>query len=325
MLRRGNSWSGRLYEGGRERWISLGPDYQAACRKWREIKRGEPIPVTITVADGAKQWIETYIATARGKKGQAMARSRVRMYLAPAMGWKLVGKVTPDDLRAYRLWLERQEISLQTVAHILADARCFFRWCEDAGYLDRSPFPRRVMPRIQEREPDRLSDEEADIVASLPGSLGLTARLGLATGLRWGEMARALTKDVDGGVLVVKQTKSGKIRRVLLPSEILRELRGRVGKLIPYGEKSVGSFNRDVRAKTAIPGFHAHQLRHTFACQWLESGGSLPALQQILGHADIKTTQRYGRLSDQAVFEEAIRVQTVAKTVAVASAGLANP
>jgi integrase len=248
------------------------------------------------------------------------------MYLAPRLGWKLAEEVTKDDLRSYRVWLEKKGISTQTVGHILSDARCFFYWCEDAGYISRAPVPRKLLPRVPERPPDRLTDEEVQAVASIPDPHGFVVRLGLATGLRWGELCRAQASDVQNGVLVVSKTKTGKVRRVPLSSDIRDELRSRVGRLIPFSVRASGSFNRVVRTRSGVSRFHLHQLRHTFACRWLERGGSLAALQQILGHSTIVTTQRYARLTDQHVREEAERlevfqVQTVAETVATAGFG----
>jgi integrase/recombinase XerD len=59
---------------------------------------------------------------------------------------------------------------------------------------------------------------------------------------------------------------------------------------------------------SGVRRFHVHQLRHTFACRWVEQGGNLAALQQVLGHASIVTTQRYARLTDEAVRREAERL-----------------
>ena len=70
-----------------------------------------------------------------------------------------------------------------------------------------------------------------------------------------------------------------------------------------------------------IAKFHVHQLRHTFACRWLEAGGSLAALQQLLGHSTIVTTQRYGRLSEPSVASEMARVGQRATNGATSSDG----
>jgi integrase len=119
-------------------------------------------------------------------------------------------------------------------------------------------------------------------------------------------MQRARMDHIVGSVLTVAQTKSGRVRRVPLAADLLAELRNRVGSIMPFRDPSV--FARKVRRLSGVERFHPHQLRHTFACTWLEAGGSLPALQQILGHAEISTTQRYGRLADSAVNAEAARV-----------------
>jgi site-specific recombinase XerD len=50
-----------------------------------------------------------------------------------------------------------------------------------------------------------------------------------------------------------------------------------------------------------VKGFHVHRLRHTFACRYLERGGQLSALKEILGHASIRTTERYAKLLQKAV------------------------
>ena len=217
-----------------------------------------------------------------------------------------MSRVTKEDLRAYRAWLDGRPISPQTVVHVLSDARCFFRWAEDAGYVERSPWPRRLQPRIQERPPDRLTAAESATLVALPDPYGFAIRFGLATGLRWGEMTRARADQVEKGMLVVSGTKSRKVRRVPLPPEFQRELRLRVGKLVPFTNS--GDFNRHVRKLSGISRFHVHQTRHSFACSWLERGGSLAALQQILGHASVVTTQRYARLSDEHVRAEAERI-----------------
>jgi integrase/recombinase XerD len=295
---------------GKVKWIALGRNYPAACQKLRQLKsEGEHILQDVSVRQAARQWLASYVPTARQPKGQKLAARRVERYFDPLFGHLLLRRVSKEHLRSFRLYLENEGLQPRTVQHVLSDARCFFNWCEDAGLIDRSPFPRRIMPRIQERPPDRLSDEQAEQLRHLPEPYGFVCRLALATGLRWGELTRAQASDLERGFLVVHHTKSSRIRRVPLPSDVLAEVRQRVGKLVPYAEVSPGTFARTLRRMTGIEKFHCHQMRHTFACQWLERGGSLAALQQILGHASIETTQRYARLTDEVVMREAERLE----------------
>lgn len=309
MFQRGRSYYVRLRVDGKDVWRSLGADYPEAKRKLRQLKTGAmPLNGRLTVTEAAGRWLETYIATARTEKGRRTAATRVRMYLKPFFAFVPLWKVGPEHIRRYRLWLEGHDISPTTVWHILSDVRCLLRWCEEVGLVERSPFPRRVMPRLQEQPPDRLSEAEVARLLAIREPYGFVVRLALGTGLRWGELTRAQASHVEGDMLVVSQTKSGRVRRVPLPPELLRELRSRVGRLVPYATGSPGSFAKAVRKETGIERFHVHQMRHTFACSWIERGGSLAALQQMLGHASVVTTQRYARLSDDAVRREAERL-----------------
>ena len=311
MFRRGSSYYVRLREGGTDEWHSLGSNYQRACRQRLELLRGQRrpdiCPDTRTVSQAAREWLSVYVKVARRPYGLRQAASRVERYLDPFLGPMLAARVVSDDLRRYRAWLEEEhDVSPVTVLHVLSDARCLFRWCEEAGYIGKAPIPRRLLPKIQERPPDRLTDEEVEVLVRIPDPYGFVVRLALGTGLRWGELVRAQRGDLENGMLTVHHTKSYKVRRVPVPPELMRELHARVGRLVAFS--SSGQFNNRVRILSHVWRFHVHQLRHTFACRWVERGGNLAALQQVLGHSSIVTTQRYARLSDDAVRAEAERL-----------------
>jgi integrase len=110
--------------------------------------------------------------------------------------------------------------------------------------------------------------------------------------------------------LVVERTKSHRVRRIPLAETdplLEREIALRVGKLIPFVESSVGSFNRKVRDLSGVQGFTHHRLRHTFAYRWLARGGNIVALKEVLGHSDIKMTLRYASATAEFVRAEARR------------------
>ena len=307
----------RVYENGRETWLSLGADYAEACRKLRALRSSDaPLTKSVLLAGVVRSWQESYVRTARSPYNQQQTESRTKRFLLEFYGPVDLSRVTRDSVRRYRLWLEKQSLKPLTVVHVLADLRCLLNWCVENELIDFSPFPKRVMPRIQERAPDRLTDAEVEAVIRIPDPYGFVVRLALATGLRWGELIRLKSTDIQDGVIMVQQTKSARVRRVPVAKGLAPELRDRIGKLAPFS--SSGQFNVRVQKLSGVERFHVHQLRHTFACRYLESGGSLAVLQELLGHSTVRMTQHYARLADDHVRREFERLddQTVAATVA---------
>ncbi|NOT32969.1 MAG: tyrosine-type recombinase/integrase [Candidatus Eisenbacteria bacterium] len=260
------------------------------------------------------RWLETYVATARNVKGQRLAACRFTRYVAGSLLHISLRRLSGDHIRKFRLELEHDHhLSPYTVMHVLSDLRCFLRWAVDAGILERTPFPARVMPRIAETLARGLSEPEVAHLVRFPGRAGFVLRLLLETGLRWAESCQVTRHDVRGSLLEIAHTKSGRVRRVPLSPGLIEEIGEIDGPLNPFSPRSPGSFSRRVRRVSDITGFHVHRCRHTFAIRWLEAGGNLAVLQQILGHRDLSTTMRYARVTDDLVRREAERVAKVRK------------
>lgn len=263
----------------------------------------------LSVREAAMRWLASAVATQRNEKGRRLAATRIRDHLAPLLGERILAALTADDIRGYRLALERKRLAPLTVTHLLSDLRALLLWACEAELIARSPFPRRVMPRVDERVPRGLAADEVARLVALPDPWGFVVRLLLGTGLRWAEACRARAEHVRAGLLEVEHTKSGRVRRIPLPRSLAAEVAARRGRLVPYAAGSPGTFARTVRAKCDIPGFHVHRLRHTFAMRWLAGGGSLAVLQELLGHREIGTTMRYARVADELVRREVARVE----------------
>src|SRR5512143_3886982 len=111
----------RLYRDGQERYLSLGTDFEKAKEKaerarkeWAPLKRER-----VTVEHAAERWLATYVKTQRTEQGQGISKQRVHDYLVPFMGQMLLERLAGEDVRAYRLWLERTtKLSVCTVWHV---------------------------------------------------------------------------------------------------------------------------------------------------------------------------------------------------------------
>src|SRR5512143_1878798 len=93
VYRNGKSFYFRKWDAGRDLWVPLGSDYEKARDKLRKLRSGDGPLATGTVRELAERWVATYVATMRTPHGRKQAAQRVRDYLGPSLGQKLVALV----------------------------------------------------------------------------------------------------------------------------------------------------------------------------------------------------------------------------------------
>ncbi|MGH9682297.1 MAG: tyrosine-type recombinase/integrase [Candidatus Acidiferrales bacterium] len=149
----------------------------------------------------------------------------------------------------------------------------------------------------------------------------------LHTGMRKGEILGLRWEQINWEKrhILLTDTKNGEPRRVPVDRILLHELSehrlrienselvfpsyDRDGKVVPMADVK-GAFGR-VLTDASITNFRFHDLRHTFASHYMMSGGNLYTLAKILGHKDIKMTQRYADLSPDFIDRERERMDTI--------------
>lgn len=126
----------------------------------------------------------------------------------------------------------------------------------------------------------------------------LIAKLCLATGAKWGEIEKIKKHQIENNELTLPPTTRVNERTIPLSPNLFNEItslsKGKKNNQRLFKD-SYREFRRVIqKSNTGIPEWQlTHILRHTFSAHFLINGGSLPALQKILGHKMISTTMRY--------------------------------
>jgi integrase/recombinase XerC len=233
------------------------------------------------------------------------------------------------DVQALRSWLARLRstgAARTTLARRAAAARTFTAWAHRTGLLPADPGAQLASPRPHQTLPPVLRQDQALALVERPdtddGPLGLRDRLVLellyATGIRVGELVGLDVDDVDRHRRVVRVVGKGdKERSVPFGAPAEEALgawlqRGRPalassgsGPALVLGAKGRRIDPRTVRRLVHehlaglpdAPDLGPHGLRHSAATHLLEGGADLRAVQEILGHASLSTTQIYTHVS----------------------------
>jgi len=227
---------------------------------------------------------------------------------------------TVDDVRSYMVALQQRGVNPRTQARALSVLRGFYKHLGKIGLRESDPTSGVQSPKLGRRLPHTMNVDE---IIRLLNSYDLTDPLGLrdramletmyCAGLRVSELInlRISSLKLDDACLLVPG-KGDKVRMVPLASMTvdllrlyLRDARPYLtaGRTSPYifltkrgTPMSRQQFWRDLRARAKglhIGDIHPHMLRHSFATHMLERGADLRSIQELLGHANISTTQIY--------------------------------
>jgi len=231
------------------------------------------------------------------------------------------------DLLHGRKWLgslRQHGLSSASIQRILSACRSFYRWLIRETYVSKNPFDLLKAPRRSRRLPNTLDIDTVQQLVVLKGDDPLTIRdraileLFYSSGLRLSELVSLDMSDVDLSAGEARVTGKGNKTRIIpvgryageaikdwLPirqtmaneAEAAMFVSQRGGRL---AARSVEKRIKDWAIRQGLSrNVHPHMLRHSFASHMLESSGDLRAVQELLGHQNISTTQIYTHLDFQ--------------------------
>jgi integrase/recombinase XerD len=231
-------------------------------------------------------------------------------------------RITHEDITDYLWGRKSKGIQPSSLARYIASLRAFYRFLLAESILEKDPTAFLQSPRKPERLPRYLTVEEVSrLIGSVRGQrhdrVRLRAMLELmyATGMRVGELTRLTFDQVDLTVGYVRAYGKGSKERVVPVGTRARlavqgylnkrpETPASVKTLFVSNRKtpmSPSQFWRLIRAAAREAGIRKpvtpHTLRHSFASHLVQNGADLRAVQEMLGHASISTTQIYTHLS----------------------------
>lgn len=245
-------------------------------------------------------WLDQTYRAAGRSAGTIRARGS---YLRTLARGHDILELDRDDLLEYLV--ERRALAPESRKSLLASLRSFYAWAHRRGLIAENPafeLPSTTVPPAEPRPVPTAVLERARAVADRETLLMLD--LGALEGLRRSEIARVHADDVTDFGLVVAG-KGGVVRRVPIHPRLRGRLAGLRGWAFPSpvrpGQPVTGDYVAS-RLEAVLPApYRAHALRHYFASAAYAGTHDMRAVQLLLGHRSIETTQRYVAVNPDAL------------------------
>jgi integrase/recombinase XerC len=238
--------------------------------------------------------------------------------------WNEIDHVT---IRGFLSQLYENDLGKTSVARSLAAVRSLYRWLAQEGIVEQNPAALVSTPKLPKKLPrvptleemNSVLDGDMPEIASFPERDRLMLELLYGCGIRNSELVGIKLDDIRLSAEAILIRGKGKKERYVpfgdsvksalatyLPARqaVLSELRHHTPALVinqrggQLTTRSVGRIIKKIAvAKGLSPDVHPHTLRHAFGTHMLEEGADLRAIQEMLGHERLSTTQRYTQLS----------------------------
>lgn len=228
--------------------------------------------------------------------------------------------VTSTSLNSYILYLEKEGFSVSTVCRNVASMKAFFHYAAERRIIAQDPSGRIKAPHMEKKLPGVLTQSQVERLLAQPSDTtpkGIRDKAMLellyATGMRVTELISVRLEELNLPMEYVVCRDAGKERVIPFGKKakeaLIRYLQESRGKLVKGAEcdclfvncsgkpMSRQGFWKNLKEYVQKAGIEAditpHTLRHSFAAHLVENGAELKAVQEMLGHADISTTQIY--------------------------------
>jgi integrase/recombinase XerD len=273
--------------------------------------------------------IPEYLAYLKVEKGlaenslESYARDLARLRAwTDKSGFELL-TLTRQDLREWLIDLGGTKLSENSKRRMISAMRGFYKFLMIDGHIKTNPSDNLDSPQKGFYLPRFLNQAEIELLISQPDvstEVGLRDRaileLMYASGLRVSEAVSLTVNDIDldSGILTTTG-KGSKTRRVPVGSSAVEWLKSyfavrrrkeniEVQNLFvtpfgrPINRQIIYNFIREYAEKCGLEGVSPHTLRHSFATHLIQNRADIRSVQQMLGHADISTTQIYTHITD---------------------------
>lgn len=237
-------------------------------------------------------------------------------------------KATEEDIKTYFKHLEEIGKKPSTISRNLATIRAFYQYLLKVRKTKKDPTEKVQAPKIEKRAPSILSAQEIELLLDQPKSVELKGirdkamlEFAYATGMRVTEIISLDVDDVnleEGYVTCKSETKQRNIPLGSLSLKALKDYIDNARPIIIKDESVKALFVNTNGKRLTRQGFWKivkyykeqahitkditpHVLRHSFATHLLQNGADLKAIQTMLGHSDISSTQIYMQFQDESL------------------------